>query len=214
MSAPGSAGGFLRPSDLCHLQFTIPNFAIRIFRFAMPTIWTVGHSNRDLNDFIDLLVAEKIEFLADVRRFPGSRRHPHFNREALSAALQSQSITYAHFPTLGGRRSAPRESTKNSPWRVAAFAAYADYMLTEDFKTAFGELRALAIHSRTAIMCAEALPWRCHRRLIADQFVAQAWQVLDIIGLNSTKLHQLPTFAAIAAGQVTYPGEPRPLFDG
>ena len=176
------------------------------------TIWTVGHSNRELNDFLALLADEKIEFVADVRRFPGSRRHPHFNREPLSATLQNIGIGYTHFPILGGRRSARSETTKNSPWRVAAFAAYADYMLTDDFKAAFKELQTLGAHSRTAIMCAEALPWRCHRRLIADQFVAQEWQVLDIIGPNNTKPHELPSFATIADGQVTYPGERRPLF--
>ncbi len=180
---------------------------------AVNTIWTIGHSNRELNDFFALLAAEKIESLADVRCFPGSRRHPHFNHEALSATLQNLGLTYAHFPTLGGRRTASNENTKNSPWQVAAFAAYADYMLTNDFKTALKELQTLATHSRTAIMCAEALPWRCHRRLIADQFVAQEWQVLDIVGPNNITLHELPTFATITAGQVSYPANPRPLFD-
>jgi uncharacterized protein (DUF488 family) len=192
------------------------------------TVWTIGHSNRELNDFLALLAAEKIESLADVRRFPGSRRHPHFNRDALSATLHNLGITYTHFPALGGRRKRatksplpsrerPGEGSNflplplgegrgegalsrpqiNSPWRVAAFAAYADYMLTEDFKAAFQELQTLATHSRTAIMCAEALPWRCHRRLIADQFIAQDWTVLDIIGPHNTKPHELPAFAKI-----------------
>ncbi len=178
----------------------------------MPTIWTIGHSNRELNDFLALLASEKIESLADVRRFPGSRRHPQFNREALSATVQNLGITYTHFPALGGRRTAPSETTKNSPWQVAAFAAYADYMLADAFKTAFDELETLATQSPTAIMCAEALPWRCHRRLIADQFLASGWQVLDIIGPNNTKRHELPPFAKITGGQVTYPGDPT-LFD-
>src|SRR6478735_4894222 len=121
----------------------------------MPTVWTIGHSNREVNDFLALLAAEKIESLADVRRFPGSRRHPHFNREVLSATLQNLGLTYTHFPTLGGRRTAPSAIT-TSPWQVAAFAAYADYMLTEDFKTAFHELQTGATDKRTAIMCAEA----------------------------------------------------------
>jgi uncharacterized protein (DUF488 family) len=187
------------------------------------TIWTIGHSTRELNDFLALLAAEQIQTLADVRRFPGSRRHPHFNREALSATLQNLGITYTHFPTLGGRRTVAgvsdpgrpgrTKTTKNSPWRVAAFAAYADYMLTDDFKAAFKELQTLAAHSRTAIMCAEALPWRCHRRLIADQFVAEGWEVQDIVGPNKTMPHKLPDFAVVNAGQVTYPGNSRPLFD-
>lgn len=186
----------------------------------MPTLWTIGHSTRELNAFLALLTENKIESLADVRRFPGSRRHPHFNREALSATLQNNGITYTHFPALGGRRTvagvsdpARPKTANNTAWRVAAFAAYADYMLTEDFKAAFKELQTLASQSRTAIMCAEALPWRCHRRLIADQFIAQNWTVLDIVGRNAVKAHELPTFATIVGGQVTYPGEPRPLFD-
>jgi uncharacterized protein (DUF488 family) len=194
------------------------------------TLWTIGHSTRELDAFLALLTENKIESLADVRRFPGSRRHPHFNREALSATLQNAGITYTHFPTLGGRRTVagvsdpgrtvPRVSdparpkaTNNTAWRVAAFAAYADYMLTEDFKSAFKELQTLATQKRTAIMCAEALPWRCHRRLIADQFIAQNWTVLDIVSRNTVKTHELPTFATITAGQVTYPGDSRPLFD-
>src|SRR4051812_23506318 len=170
------------------------------------TLWTIGHSTRELDAFLALLTENKIDSLADVRRFPGSRRHPHFNREALSATLENAGITYTHFPALGGRRKSsslplppgearravrPGEGASNFPnstrpnntaWRVAAFAPYADYMLTKDFKSALQELQTLATQKRTAIMCAEALPWRCHRRLIADQFIAQAWQVLDIVG--------------------------------
>jgi uncharacterized protein (DUF488 family) len=186
----------------------------------MPTLWTIGHSTRELDAFLALLTENKIESLADVRRFPGSRRHPHFNCEALAASLQNVGIIYTHFSALGGRRTVARVSdparpkpANNTAWRVAAFAAYADYMLTDDFKAAFHELQTLASQSRTAIMCAEALPWRCHRRLIADQFIAQGWQVLDIIGPNNTKPHELPDFASITGGQVTYPGESRPLFD-
>lgn len=172
----------------------------------MPTLYTIGHSTRTLDAFLALLAAELIQTLADVRRFPGSRRLPHFNSETLSAALTNAGITYTHFPALGGRRTASSETSQNSAWRVTAFAAYADYMLTADFKTAFYELLTLASQSRTAIMCAEALPWRCHRRLIADQFIAEGWQVLDILGLNQTRDHELPDFAVIANGQVTYPG--------
>jgi hypothetical protein len=104
------------------------------------------------------------------------------------------------------------DASPNSAWRVAAFAAYADYLLTDEFKTAFAELRTLAERARTAIMCAEALPWQCHRRLIADQFLATGWQVLDIIGPHNTKPHELPPFAKIVDHQVTYPGDPT-LFD-
>jgi uncharacterized protein (DUF488 family) len=173
-----------------------------------PTVWTIGHSNRPLQDFLDLLTANEIETIADVRRFPGSRRHPHFSQVALSASLHQVGIAYEHFPDLGGRRSASSDVTKNSAWRVAAFAAFAEYMLTDEFKTAFTKLTEVARHSRTAIMCSEALPWRCHRRLIADQLLAEGWTVLDIVGPRSVRPHELPDFAIITAGQVTYPATP------
>jgi uncharacterized protein (DUF488 family) len=172
----------------------------------MPTLWTIGHSNRELNDFIALLTDESIQSLADVRRFPGSRRHPHFGHEQLSAALADAGITYHHFPALGGRRSKRAHDSPNTGWRVAAFAAYADYMSTDEFALAFNELATIAAHSRTAIMCAEALPWQCHRRLIADQFTAKGWRVRDIVGPSSIQEHSLPPFATVTNGQVTYPG--------
>ena len=169
---------------------------------------TIGHSNRPLADFLALLVENGIEQLADVRRFPGSRRYPQFGRDALPASLAEAGVAYSHFPALGGRRTNRNDASPNSAWRVAAFAAYADYMLTADFKTAFAELSTLADRSHTAIMCAEALPWQCHRRLIADQFLATGWQVLDIIGPHNTKPHEFPPFAKITGAQVTYPGDP------
>jgi uncharacterized protein (DUF488 family) len=172
-----------------------------------PTVWTIGHSNRKLADLLALLAAEQIEALSDVRRFPGSRRWPHFNREALAEALNTAAIAYDHFPALGGRRSADRISPQSGGWQVAAFAAYAEYMLTDEFARAFDELTTLAARSRTAIMCAEALPWRCHRRLIADQFVARGWHVWDILGPDQKRRHTLPPFARVANGQLTYPGE-------
>jgi uncharacterized protein (DUF488 family) len=175
------------------------------------TLWTIGHSTRPIEAFLDLLSENQIETLADVRRFPGSRRYPQFNRENLGPALAEAGIMYQHFPDLGGRRTAQSEATQNSAWRVAAFAAYADYLLTDEFKTAFHELIAVAEYSRTVIMCAEAVPWRCHRRLIADQFLAQGWQVLDIIGPKNTKPHELPSFARIMNGQVTYPAQQKSL---
>ena len=173
---------------------------------AANILWTIGHSNRELSDLLALLAAEKIEAVADVRRFPGSRRYPQFGRDALSIALREAGLEYVHFPGLGGRRTKRGESSQNTGWRVAAFAAYADYMLTDDFTCSFAELSTLARQSRTAIMCAEALPWQCHRRLIADQFVAQGWMVWDIIGSNQVKEHTLPPFAVVVNGRVTYPG--------
>jgi uncharacterized protein (DUF488 family) len=170
------------------------------------TIWTIGHSNRDLADFLALLNSEEIEAVADVRRFPGSRRYPHFGRDALCAALRDAGIAYRHFLDLGGRRSRQSDSSQNSGWRVAAFAAFADYMHTGEFAAAFEELSNIARDSRTAIMCAEALPWQCHRRLIADQFLVRGWTVWDIVAPNQLRPHSLPAFAKVVSGQLSYPG--------
>jgi uncharacterized protein (DUF488 family) len=171
------------------------------------TLWTIGHSNRQLGEFVDLLADESIEAVADVRRFPGSRRCPQFGREALDSALHDVGLEYRHFPELGGRRSNRVESSPNKGWRVEAFRAYADYTLSAEFRDAFERLIEFAQRERTAMMCAEALPWRCHRRLIADQFVARGWRVLDIIGPRKVKDHELPSFAKVDDGRVTYPGE-------
>jgi uncharacterized protein (DUF488 family) len=173
---------------------------------ASKILWTVGHSNREQNEFADLLLAERIEAVADVRRFPGSRRCPHFGSEALQADLKMIGLAYCHFPELGGRRSKRAEHSPNTAWRVEAFSAYADYALTGEFASAFAVLVEFAQRQRTAIMCAEALPWRCHRRLIADRFVARGWQVFDIIGKGQVKEHTLPDFAQVVDGRVTYPG--------
>jgi uncharacterized protein (DUF488 family) len=171
------------------------------------TVWTVGHSNRELTEFLEILATEQIESLADVRRFPGSRRHPHFGREALAESLGRAGIAYEHFAELGGRRTQRGVSTQNSGWQVAAFAAFADYMLTDEFASAFDRLSELATRTRTVIMCAEALPWRCHRRLIADRFLAHRWRVWDVMGVGQKREHALPPFARITHGQLTYPGE-------
>ena len=170
-------------------------------------LWTAGHSNRQQSEFIDLLLGERIEAVADVRRFPGSRRCPHFGRDVLETALHVEGIEYRHFGDLGGRRTKRTEASPNSAWRVEAFSAYADYMASDEFTNALAKLVELAIRKRTAIMCAEALPWRCHRRLIADQFVARGWRVVDIMGPGQVKEHTLPDFAKVVKGRVTYPGE-------
>jgi uncharacterized protein (DUF488 family) len=176
-----------------------------------PTLWTVGHSNIALDAFIGLLTPYQIQALADVRRFPGSRRWPHFNADALAEGLAQHGIEYRHFQKLGGRRSKRAPNSPNGAWRVEAFNAYADYLQSPEFHASFAELMGLAEEKRTAIMCSEALPWRCHRRIIADQFIADGWKVLDIIG-KKTQEHALPEFARVNDGVLTYPGES--LFDG
>jgi len=169
-------------------------------------IWTVGHSNRSIDELIGLLTDQSISVLADVRRFPGSKRQPHFGRDSLEATLRQSGIDYRHFEALGGHRSSNSEGSPNTAWRSASFNAYADHMLTDEFRAALSELMTIATASPTAILCAEAVPWRCHRQLIADALVAQGWEVRHILAFGRTQPHRLTEFAQVSDGQVTYPG--------
>jgi uncharacterized protein (DUF488 family) len=168
-------------------------------------LWTIGHSNHPIERFIELLRGQRIELLADVRRFPSSRAHPHFNEDALRDSLAADGVEYGHFPALGGRRNKRRPDSPNNAWRVAAFNAFADHLQSKEFQTAFAELLSLAQARRAAIMCAEALPWQCHRRIIADALVAQGWTVHDIMPDGKPRPHELPDFAQVENGSVTYP---------
>jgi uncharacterized protein (DUF488 family) len=170
-------------------------------------IWTIGHSNQPLDKFLALLRGQAIELLADVRRFPASRAHPQFNGENLAASLAGDAIDYRHFPDLGGRRKDRLPDSPNTGWRVEAFNAYADHTQSAEFQVAWQQLRALAERRRTVLMCAEALPWQCHRRIIADLFVAAGWEVVDIMPSGKPLEHELPDFARVADGMVTYPGK-------
>jgi uncharacterized protein (DUF488 family) len=173
------------------------------------TVWTIGHSTRALDDFLALLTREDIEHLVDVRAFPMSRRYPHFNRESLLSSLAAHNISYRHAPELGGRRTAPKDSAP-SAWRNSGFRGYAWYMTTPEFAAALAELRDDASHKRTVIMCAEAVPWRCHRNLIADALVAGGDSVLHI-GDTSVSEHKLSKIAVVdASGMVRYPAEAAP----
>jgi uncharacterized protein (DUF488 family) len=169
-------------------------------------IYTVGHSTLSLNDFLALLRAHGIERLVDVRRFPGSRRHPHFGAGPLARALAEARIKYQHEPELGGRRT-PAAASPNSAWRSAGFRGYADYMATPAFAAALERLLVQAAADRTTIMCAEAVPWRCHRQLIADALVARGYEVGHITSAARVEPHRLNPHAVVsAAGAVTYPG--------
>ncbi|HKV50353.1 MAG TPA: DUF488 domain-containing protein [Gemmatimonadaceae bacterium] len=166
-------------------------------------VYTIGHSTRDLDDFIALLEREHIEHVADVRSFPGSRRYPQFGREALAASLSERGIHYSHHRALGGRRRALPDSP-NGGWRNESFRGYADYMSTPEFAAALDDLMALAARERTAIMCAEAVPWRCHRSMIADALVARGAQVRHILDAR-TEPHRLTSFAIVKDGVPHYP---------
>jgi uncharacterized protein (DUF488 family) len=177
-------------------------------------IWTIGHSNRTFEELIELLQAATVEQLADVRRFPGSRAYPHFNCDALETGLAHAGIGYRHFGALGGRRSKRSADSPNVGWRVEAFNRYADYMAAPEFESELEALIACAAARRTAIMCSEAVPWRCHRRLIADALIVRGWHVFDIIHRGPAKPHALTPFARVLGGRLIYPAEPTScLFD-
>jgi uncharacterized protein (DUF488 family) len=168
------------------------------------TVYTVGHSNRSLDDFLTLLQAHQVERLVDVRKLPGSRRYPHFNSDALQASLAKVGIDYLHMPGLGGRRKAQPDSP-NGGWRNASFQAYADYMLTPEFEEELQALVALARKSRTVIMCSEALPWQCHRSLIADALVVRDIVVENLMTPTKRDCHALRDFAKVEDGRLWYP---------
>lgn len=167
-------------------------------------IFTIGHSTRPLAEFIDLLRAHGVLRLADVRTVPKSRRHPHFAGEALAASLAQAGIEYRHFPDLGGLRK-PRPDSANGAWRVAGFRGYADYMETPAFANGLEKLIAFA-RVRTAVMCAEAVWWRCHRQLIADALVARGIEVGHITSPSAPAPHALTAFAKVDGTEVRYPG--------
>jgi uncharacterized protein (DUF488 family) len=169
------------------------------------TVWTIGHSTRTVDEFIQILRSSEIACLLDVRSFPGSRRYPQFNRTELSAALKNAGIEYRHLPSLGGRRKAKADS-QNTAWRNESFRAYADHMESEEFKRGVAELLELAQNKRTAIMCAEAVWWRCHRGLIADYLKSEQVEVVHLVDEVRTEAHPYTTAARIVAGKLSYRG--------
>ncbi len=171
----------------------------------MSRIFTVGHSTRTAAEFLELLGEHVIERLVDVRRFPGSRRHPHFARDALSRALSEAGVEYTHEPDLGGFRK-PQPGSPNTAWRSAGFQAYADHMDSSEFREALGRLIGLASRSTVAIMCAEATPWRCHRQLISDALVARGHEVIHLLGLRKSDGHVLNVNARLLPdSRLVYP---------
>jgi uncharacterized protein (DUF488 family) len=167
-------------------------------------IWTIGHSTRKIDIFLSLLKENGIKLVADVRMYPGSKRYPQFGREALARSLSEHAIGYEHFPELGGRRKAKPDS-KNAAWRNESFRGYADYMETEDFRKGIERLIDLAQKSGpTAVMCAEAVWWRCHRSLISDYLKARGVEVLHILDHNKVEAHPFTSAAKIVDGELSY----------
>lgn len=166
-------------------------------------IWTIGHSTRTLEEFIGLLNSFDIFQLIDVRRFPDSRKFPQFNKDNLEQSLPEKSIEYIHIEALGGRRKADPDS-KNTVWKHPSFRGYADYMETSEFKDAFKLLESMALQNRCAIMCSEAVWWRCHRSMISDQLKANGWNVYHIMGEKQVQEHPYTKPAKLEKGQLVY----------
>ena len=184
-------------------------------------IWTIGHSTRGIDEFVSLLKQNEINLLADVRAWPGSKRYPQFNKDALTESLRAHGIRYQHFPELGGKRKSKPDS-RNTAWRNASFRGYADYMETEQFQKGVERLLAFArsdgLGSRRnehdgweavtpcaiAIMCAEAVWWRCHRSLIADYLKARGVEVLHVLSANKVEPHPYTSAARIVNGELSY----------
>lgn len=171
---------------------------------------TIGHSTLEIEAFLRALKESGVETLVDVRRFPGSRRHPQFSQKSLFQSLEEAGIRGVWREGLGGRREAVPGSI-NTGWKNESFRGYADYMQTEDFERSLDEL--LAVPGDVAVMCAEAVPWRCHRSLIADALTARAVPVWHIMSAQSKNPHKMTSFAHVENGRVTYPGETLGLFD-
>ncbi len=168
------------------------------------SFFSLGHSNRSLEELVELLAGAGVALVADVRTAPGSRRLPHFGRVALAAELPRHGIEYLHLPELGGLRR-PRPDSPNTGWRNPSFRGYADYMQTDEWRAGLERLIELGRDRSVAMMCAEAVPWRCHRSLIADALVARGFSVLHLIGPRQTRYHTMTPLARVAGDRITYP---------
>lgn len=173
----------------------------------MPTLFTIGHSNRELPEFMELLQIHGIGLIVDVRKMPRSRTNPQFNGPELAEALKAEGRDYVHLESLTGFRRGEKRVSKNA-WENKSFQAYAGYMETADFDAGIDVLKSLGAQKKVAIMCSEAVWWRCHRRMIADALVAQGWDVLHIMSRSAPSHHQLTNIARVEDGRVTYPEIP------
>ncbi|HEY2467099.1 MAG TPA: DUF488 domain-containing protein [Terracidiphilus sp.] len=182
---------------------------------AHNVLFTIGHSTHAIEEFIALLNTHGVRQLVDVRSIPKSRHVPQFNTDVLASSLSGAGMEYTHLKSLGGRRHTRKDSI-NTGWRNASFRGYADYMATPQFAEGLAALSQIARATPTAIMCAEAVPWRCHRSLISDAMMIEAWDVRDILTAAPAAQHKLTPFLRVADSQLTYPDpdEPLPLFDG
>lgn len=195
---------------VCERRMTtapVENRRTKMARAGEPlTIFTIGHSTRPISEFIELLRTHGVTQVLDIRTIPKSRRNPQFNSDALAGSLRAAHIRYVHLKDLGGLRH-PRSDSVNLGWRNDSFRGYADYMQTPEFAAALDHATALARERPTALMCAEAVPWRCHRSLVADALLVRGLRVLEIISPAEPKEHALTRFACVRGEQITYPAD-------
>jgi len=170
-------------------------------------VFTLGHSNRSLEQFLEILRAHGVRRVLDVRRYPTSRKWPHFDAAALSRSLPAAGIEYHGLPELGGRRR-PLAGSPHTAWREEGFRGFADFMDTEAFAAGLARAAALAAEAPSALMCSEALSWKCHRSLIADALLARGWEVFDILSPTQARPHRLPAFARREGTRIVYDGKP------
>ena len=171
-----------------------------------PTIYTIGHSTRTIEEFLELLFSFNIKIVADIRRLPGSRKYPQFDQDTLKKSLEENEIDYVYIEDLGGRRPAKKDS-KNTTWRNKSFQGYADYMETDSFSDGVVELAKFAYEQPTAMMCSEAVWWRCHRSMVSDYLKAKGWEVLHIMALGKATEHPYTSPARVVGDQVVYSAE-------
>jgi uncharacterized protein (DUF488 family) len=176
----------------------------------MNPVFTIGHSTRTIDEIVALLGESGINLLVDVRRYPGSKRYPHVASEAMARWLPEHGVAYLHMPELGGRRK-PLPDSPNMAWRNEQFRAYADYMAAEEFRAAIDKLIALGETQHIAVMCAEAVPWRCHRNLIADELTRRGIEVLHIISGKPAKAHVMNEHARVDGDHLVYPADQQRL---
>jgi uncharacterized protein (DUF488 family) len=175
-------------------------------KYQNKIIWTIGHSTRTFDEFLTILKSFNIELIADVRRYPGSKKYPHFNKDVLKISLSEKNIEYIHFEDLGGRRK-PKLNSINTAWRHSAFRGYADYMESDIFKEEIKKLERIASKKRAALMCSEAVWWRCHRSLISDYLKVNGWTVIHIMSIEKGSEHPFTSPAKIINGKLIYKNE-------
>jgi uncharacterized protein (DUF488 family) len=172
---------------------------------SLKHLYTIGHSTHPIKEFISILKTYDIKCLVDIRHYPGSRHCPQFKQERLKNSLEKAGIKYLHMESLGGRRRVDKDSDVNAGWRNAAFRGYADYMQTKEFKEALKDLMSLALKKKIVIMCAEAVPWRCHRSMVGDALLVRGFSVDDIFSATNSRPHTLTQFAHVYRKKITYP---------